>query len=151
MRAQVLNNSQGPIYAQLPPRGKDAAGHIESGECINISPGLNLIDTKKLEELRKNPTFDGFFKAKIPVSKAPEANPANFNKPILEIAGKDVEDENPLAKLSLAACKAMISEMQSTDVLQEWLKGEGRADVRRELENRLIAITDSIQKKNSAQ
>lgn len=150
MRAQVINNSQGPIYAQMPARGKDTAGHIEPGSCINIIPGLNLIDTEVLATLRKNSTFENFFKTAIAPSKAPEANPASFGKPILQIGGKEVPDENPLSKLAEQACKAMIGEMQSTDVLQDWLKGEGRADVRRDIENRLIALSDQIQKKSSA-
>lgn len=34
----------------------------------------------------------------------------------------------------------MISEMENTDILQNWLKGEGRAPVRRDIENRLTEI-----------
>ncbi len=149
MRAQVLNNTEGVIYAQMPhtvsaPLGNDKRGVIEHGEVVTIGLGLNFIDSKKLEVLRKNPAFESLFKARLMPSKAPERNPQNFGKAHLEIVGKEVPDEYPLAKLADAACLSMLSLVQSTDLLADWLKQEARPEIRKAIEERAVALTSQV-------
>lgn len=118
MRAQVLNNCQGPHYVQLP--------HSDGGKAIGgliiLQPGLNLVDAKQLADLRKNKGFDVLFKTKIQPSKASEADPTKFGKPMLEVVGKELDDGQPFAKLSIEEATGVIQMTQDTDLLAEWLK-----------------------------
>lgn len=144
MRSQVLNNSEGPIYAQMQPRSKEMNGALVHGELVIFERGLNLVDAEKLKELIKNETFAKLFKTTIPPSRAPERDQTKVGKTILEIAGKDVDDGHPLAKLNEQAAKAMIAEVESTDMLKAWLDAEGRPEVRRFITARAEAIAATI-------
>lgn len=114
MRTQVVNNCQGPHYIQCPNAGKFP------GPLVILQPGLNLIDSKQLAELRKNPGVERLFNTKIPVSKAVEADPRTFGKPMLETRGKELEDKAPLASLPLKEAIAIIELTEDTDLLNEW-------------------------------
>ena len=141
MRTQLVNNCEGPIYAQIqPPKGATAT----AGNILNLSPGLNLVDSKLLVELRTNPTFELFFKTALKPSKAPERNPANFGKPMLEVIGKELPDDYPLKGLTLAAAKSIISQIQNTDVLKKWSDEATESDVRAAIMIQIKTLTSSI-------
>lgn len=118
MRAQVLNNCQGPHYVQLP----HADGGRSIGGLLILQPGLNLVDAKQLAELRKNKGFDTLFKTKIQPSKTETADPRKFGKPMLEVVGKELDEGTPFAKLSLEEATGIVEMTLDTDVLSEWLK-----------------------------
>ncbi len=65
MQTVVINNKEALIIGQLPNIGKDTAGVPQIGEQVTFYPGVNLVDSKKLALLRKNPGFDAFFTEKI--------------------------------------------------------------------------------------
>jgi hypothetical protein len=143
MRTVVINYNQGLVQGQMPHvMPKQAGSTPQLGQVITLLPGLNLVDSKVLETLRKNAAFDQHFKTKIERSLAPEQNPECVGKFILEVdksVGKDgqVDDEAPLAKLPYEQCKSMIRECFATDMLEKWLKEEGRPDVRRDIANQI--------------
>jgi hypothetical protein len=116
MRAQVLNNCQGPHLIQGQKNGAMPA------DLLILRPGLNLVDSKTLAEMRKaNKGFDNLFSVKIPATKAVEADPASFGKPMLEVRGTELADKAPLAAVPLADAKTIVELVQDTDVLVGWL------------------------------
>jgi hypothetical protein len=121
MLAQVVNNCQGPHYVQLPHlREKDKP--LRAGGLVILQPGLNLVETKQLAEMRKNPGFDELFKLTVKPSKTETADPTKFGKRFLEVVGKELEDKAPLAKLSFEEARGVIAQTLSTDLLADWMK-----------------------------
>lgn len=146
MRTQVVNNCQGPHYIQC-----QKVGNLP-GKLIVLSPGLNLVETKELAELRKtNKVFDELFKAKIKPSKAEEADVRSFGKPMLEVRSGELPDTSPLAKLSLDDAKAILAVTQNTDLLKEWL-GECipgvQSDLAKAISARMKEVTAEISASN---
>jgi hypothetical protein len=122
MRAQVLNNCQGPHYIQGQPVDKGGKKPA-AGPLLILRPGLNLVDAKELAERRKaNPSFDRLFKTTIKPTRAEDGDPRKFGKPMLEVLGKELDDGNPLAKLSYEEASGVVALTENTDLLKEWLK-----------------------------
>lgn len=134
MRTPVINNKEALVIGQLPASGK------EPGPIVVFLPGLNLVDSKQLAVLRNNKNFDAHFKTLIPPSLAPEQTPEKVGKPILELAGKELEDASPLAKLDKQACKLLISETLDAPMLDSWLMEETRADIARSINEQKVKI-----------
>lgn len=139
MKSAVINNREGLVQGQLQPRSRNLSGAPIPHRAVTFLPGVNLVPSEELEELRKNPTFELNFRTAIPHSPAPEQNPERVGKPVLElleVKGKDgkrvplvVDDELPLAKLEPAAVKTLVDETVVTGFLREWLEQERRPDV----------------------
>jgi hypothetical protein len=140
MKTLVINNREGLVQGQMQPLGKDARGVPMLGPCVTLLPGLNLVDSTQLSELRKNPGFEAQFNTKIPPSPAPEQSPEKVGKPILEVMlgaptkdGKrtpiEVEDKLPLAKLQEETIKTLVAETLAADVLRSWEKEEVRPSI----------------------
>lgn len=151
MKIAVINNREGLVQGQMQPAGVDSAGRKIIGPVVTLLPGLNLVDKKQLEELRKNPGFELNFATKIAPSPAPEQNPEKVGKPILELLqaqgkdGKDapveVEDALPLAKLSEKQAKLLISETLVEGTLKQWDREETRPAVRYEIAQQITKIS----------
>jgi len=142
MRAQVVNNCQGPYYVQLPHEN----GGKAIGPIVVIHPGMNLVDAKQLAEARKNKGVDVLFKTKIAPSKAPEADPSKFGKPMLEVVGKEVEDGYPFAKMSLEEATGVVAMTQNTDLLDEWLRAARPGDpIVKVINDRIKEIASGIE------
>lgn len=140
MQTIVINNKEALIIGQMPHNGgKDSSGVPQIGQSVTLVPGVNLVDSKVLGELRKSEAFDALFKNKIMPSPAREQNPEKVGRFIL-VAGKEVEDKSPLAKLTEKACEAMIDETLTVAMLSNWLKEEGRGEVRRMIENKIVKL-----------
>lgn len=150
MKTAVINNREALVQGQMQPRGKALGGSLMLGDVVTLLPGLNFVDSANLEALRKNPAFELQFATKIPPSLAPEQNPEQVGKPILAVVetkdkdGKrkplEVEDNQPLAKLSAEQCKLLISETHVESFLHQWSNEEIRPDIRFEISKRLEAI-----------
>lgn len=142
MRAQVLNNCQGPHYLQH----NSQDGGKTLGSLVVLHPGMNLIDTKELATLRKNPGVEMLFTTKIKPTKAPEANVAKFHLPMLQVVGKELKDGlNPFDGLSLDESKAIISATENTDALDEWLRPQkSGSELAKAISERLKEITSGI-------
>ncbi len=139
MQTIVINNLDSLVIGQLPAVGKDTAGNLQLGGIVSLVPGVNLVDSAKLAVLRKNAAFEAHFKTKIGGGNAPEHNQELVGKMIL-ILGKEVEDGSPLAKMKEPEAQAVIEETFTVGPLTEWLKMEGRGEVRRLIENQLLKI-----------
>lgn len=117
MQAQVLNNCQGPHYIQL----QKSAGDNRPPPLLILRPGITLVDVKVLAAARKaNAGFDALFHSKIQPTKAVEADPRKFGKPMLEVVGKELPDKQPLASLTPEEAKAVIALTEDTDLLSLW-------------------------------
>lgn len=143
MKTQVVNNCEGPIYAQLPHQ-RNGARIVQSGQILYILPGMNLVKTEDLQELRKNEAFEAYFKAKIEPSAAPERNHQNVGKPMLEVVGKELPDKCPLEKLTFAEAAEVIRKTTNTDLLRDWQMEATKGDVRREIEMQMKKVTADI-------
>lgn len=139
MQTVVINNREALIIGQL-PHAKSTGGVPQLGPTVTFIPGLNLVDSKVLAELRQNPSFEAFFKTKIEASPAPEQNPEKVGKFILATGG-ELEDKSPLGKLKEQACQAMISETFSSDLLKKWRAEETRGEVTRMINEQLDKLS----------
>ena len=128
----VVNNREGLEIVQMPHAGKDTAGVTMTGEVVSLLPGANFVPTEKLAVLLKNPAFAAKFKNKIPRGVAPEHNPENIGKPVLE-KGPELPAASPLLKLSDEEAATLIAEVLTADPLRGWLKEETRPQVRKAL------------------
>ena len=153
MKTIVINNREALVQGQMQPIGKDSRGVPLLGPLMTLIPGLNLVDSVQLAEIRKNPGFDANFTSKIPHSPAQEQNPEKSGKPILEVMlaapGKDgkrapleVEDKAPLAKLSEETIKSMVEETLVGDILRNWEKEETRPSIAHIIRTQLEKITE---------
>jgi len=150
MRAQVINNCQGPHYIQGQSISKPGEKPV-AGPLLILRPGLNLVETKDLAERRKaNPSFDGLFKAKVKPSKVETADPRKFGRPMLEVVGKAVSDQTPFRNdkgedLSLEECEGIIALIEDTDTLSALLKSEKSGEPRaRAISARLKEIASGL-------
>jgi hypothetical protein len=155
MQTAIINNREALETVQMQPIGKDSNGMAILGPLVVLVPGLNLVDSKKLDALAGNEMFAKKFNTKIASSPAPEQNPERVGRTILEIVtvsakdkdGKiidkplEVEDKLPLHKLTGATLTRVISETMVASTLRQWLTEENRGDVRSEIEARLKYIT----------
>lgn len=156
MKTAVINNREALVQGQMQPKdravGRDGqkTGPLMLGKIVTLLPGVNFVDSADLEALRKNPAFEMQFSTKIPPSLAPEQNPEQVGKPILVVVetkdkdGKrrplEVEDNQPLAKLTAEQCKLLISETHVESFLHQWTNEETRPDIRFEIAKRLEEI-----------
>ena len=90
-------------------------------DLIVLRPGLNLVDADKLAKLRTNSAFEMLFHTPILPSKAVEADPKTFGKPMLEIRGKELPDKAPLSSMPPAEQREVISTIGDTDLLAQLL------------------------------
>ncbi len=144
MLTQVVNNCQGPHYIHgLADKGKPAP-------LIIIQPGLNLVDSKQVTDLRKiNPQFALLFSATVKSSRAPEdmRNAHNFGKPMLEVRGKELDEKVPIAALPNKEAIEMVRLTENTDLLKDWLSGcePGKnADLIKAINARMKEVTSGI-------
>jgi hypothetical protein len=138
MKTAVINNREGLVQGQLQPISKNLSGAPIPYRAVTFLPGVNLIPTEELDELRKNKSFELNFTTAIQPTPAPEQNPERVGKPILEVLkvkgkdGKDVplvvDDNQPLAGLSMDAVKALVEETIVVGYLRKWLEEEHRPD-----------------------
>lgn len=147
MQIQIINNQQGldlihvPPKYQRPERGaKETTIAPPLGPLVRLVPGMNLVDSDVVKELRKNPGFDAKFSTVIEASPAPEQNPECVGKFML-VQGIEVDEKAPLAKLTLAAAKAMIGETFVASMLQDWIAEETRPIVRRALDSQIKQLS----------
>lgn len=154
MKTAVINNREALVQGQMPHKGNALGGSLMVGAVVTLVPGLNLVDSSDLAQLRKNPQFELNFTTKIPPSLALEQNPEKVGKPILEVvmvASKDgkgekaleVEDKFPLQKLPPEICKTVIADTLVEGTLRLWSREEIRPEVRYEIELQLGRITDA--------
>ena len=148
-QAQVVVNTQGPHYIQGQPV-RDASGKVsDAGELLILRPGLNLVDAKKLAEWRKaNKGLDSLFSTTIAPSRAVEADPRTFGKPMLEVRAGELPDANPLQGLPLNEAQAIVELTQDTDLLKAWLGSCSpgkQSDLIRVINARIKAVVDGIQ------
>lgn len=126
----VVNNRESLVIGHMQPIGKETSGAPILGEMIKLIPGLNLVDSKKLEALRKNKAFDAHFTTKIPQSRAPEQNPEKVGQPILVVWAQNLKDDKPFGELPVEKCQEAIEEIFDISMLKKWLATEARDPVR---------------------
>lgn len=135
----VVNNLEALVIGQLPHSQTKNGDPLQIGETVTFVPGINVVDSDKLETLRKNLMFDLHFKTEIKGSAAPEHNREKLGKKILEVmkVGKDgkISEGYLLEKLDYETCKSIISETFTSDLLTAWQTMEGRSEVRALLAN----------------
>lgn len=136
----VINNRESLIIGPLPPTGKDTSGVPMLGANIILIPGLNLVPTAQLVELKKNPTFANLFTEKIGRHKATEHNTERVGSPILLQVPGELPRLRPFALVDPKECAEYISEIFSTKMLEEWLHDEQRDGVRLELQRQITRI-----------
>jgi hypothetical protein len=153
MKTAVINNREGLVQAQLPPTMFNKQGAPVLSEAVTFLPGANLVDSAKLDQLRKNSAFELNFNTKIPKSPAPEQNPEKVGLPILQVLEvehktKDgakmmpliVEDKAPLAKLAPEVAQKLIDEVLVESTLREWLREETRPEMAHALNKRIAEL-----------
>lgn len=104
-------------------------------DMLTIMPGLNLLDTALLKELRSNPAFEAKFKAKIKPSNAEEARYLRVGEPFLE-EGPVVPAVAPLSKLPDAEVRELVGRICDEVLLDQLLSTEGRSEIRAVMETR---------------
>lgn len=134
MQTIVINNKEALIIGQLPSQTKDNRGVAIPGNVVVFSPGVNLVDTEKLKELRKNKLFDEHFKTKIPRSAAPEQNPEKVGQVILKVA-KELNEKISFKDIPVQEAIEIVEETFLAAVLDGWLKEDSRNDVRTAIMN----------------
>jgi hypothetical protein len=121
----LLNNQPRLELIQLPG----------TNEMLRIMPGLNLMPSDTLRELRKNPSFETKFSTKIVASRAQEAADLRVGSPMLE-QGKEVPERAPFSKLPDPEARELVSRLNDEELLERILQHEGRSEIRAALEER---------------
>lgn len=112
----VINNREGLEIIQMPYRGKDAHGRLMPGGEVILIPGLNLVDTDKVNVLMKNELFAAKFTTILPMLKGEEKH-ERAGQPIL-VKGPELPTKRPLSSLGDSDAVALVGEANEEQLRQ---------------------------------
>lgn len=138
----IINNEERVHTFQLP--GKTSKnGSVNIGPTIRLVSGVNFVPVTRWEIAKKNPMVLTLLEEVIPRSPSAQSpsggNPERVGRPKIQV-GAVVDDEHPLAELSVTAAVDMVRETLDLNTLKLWTKDEGRSDVRKAIAAQMAEI-----------